>query len=223
MKHCNIIVAHHNFLVCEGLTSAIQKMYPLFEIHIASQAIEIFHITNQFKIDLVFLDSRLSLLNNKEVIHLLKRAQRNIKIIGISISDDLNEIMNMINAGVDGYLMYITCPDEISQMIKAIIGGEKYFADCIKFLATNNQSKKINNYNSQNHKITLSEKERRILVLICRQYSNKEIAEILNICVKTVEMHRANLIQKTHAKNIVGCVLHAVETGIYKFSEGVVR
>ena len=225
MNHFNIVVANHHFLIREGLKSAILKMYPSVNIYTASQAVGIFNLINLFKIDLVFLDSRLSQLNGMEVISMLKREQKDIKVIGNSISDDLNEIMNLINAGIDGYLMNVTCQEEISYVIEKIMSGEKYFANSINFLVANNRSKKMNEFNAHmknyNCKIILSDKEKRILILICMQHSNKEIAGILNICEKTVEMHRSNIIVKTNAKNIIGCVLHAVEAGIYKSSKPV--
>ena len=64
-------------------------------------------------------------------------------------------------------------------------------------------------YNEQ-----LSNREKEILYLICKEYTSKEIAESLYLSEKTVDWHRLNLLQKTHSKNIAGLVLFALRCGI---------
>jgi DNA-binding NarL/FixJ family response regulator len=117
----------------------------------------------------------------------------------------------MYEAGACGYLNKYSGIQEIKIAVDVVMDGEKYFdPHIIEKLATYAEKKQA----FKNDKI-LSDRELEVLELICKGKSDKEIASILFVAVRTIEWHRINILSKTQNKNIGSLINWAIDNGLY--------
>jgi len=138
-----------------------------------------------------------------------------VKVIALSMYDDVRNIIEMISSGAAGYVIKNTDKKEIEKAIAYAMEGKNYFSPGVsgdlfqKLISQQKQKAIVDDIE------ILTEREKEILMLICKQLTTEEISEKLYIAVKTVETHRADLLSKTKAKNVAGLVLWAIKNGYY--------
>jgi DNA-binding NarL/FixJ family response regulator len=122
-------------------------------------------------------------------------------------------VVDMMEAGANGYVLKESKKEEIIQAILTASEGGSYFCErtsmqLSKLLATSKT-------NRQEETIAFSETEITIMRLICEQKQNKEIADELELAVKTVEKLRTRILEKTKSANLVGVAIYAIKHGYY--------
>ena len=108
----------------------------------------------------------------------------------------------MIDIGVKGFILKDVDNKELEDSINKVISGGTYFSQELLLNLIKNKSFDEN--------ITLTKREKEVLELICKGYSNQQISEQLFISQRTVERHRSNLLLKTDSKNSISLVLYAI-------------
>jgi DNA-binding NarL/FixJ family response regulator len=127
--------------------------------------------------------------------------------------DGASHIMEMIDAGVSGYLLKNVNDRELIDAISQVMAGKMYFSSEVSeklTMVVMQQQRKL----EEPAKPKLTERELEILKLIANEHSNAEIAEILFISERTVETHRKNMLRKTNNKTIVGLLKFAMEQNL---------
>ena len=149
---------------------------------------------------------------------IIKKQFPQTAIIAFSMFDDPSNIMGMLQAGADGYLVKSSGKEEVINAIRTVSTGQSYYCSSIseKMYGTLMNSKELQQKNKQ---IEFSAQEKKVMRLICRQLSSKEIAASMNLAVRTVENYRHHIQEKIGARNVVGIALFAVVNEIVKFSE----
>lgn len=166
----------------------------------------------RFQPDLVLCDINLPDVNGLELAISLKRSLPQIKFAILSMFMDRPYVMKAVQSGLDGYLNKDIMEDEFLDAIRSIARGERYFS---KTIAQQLVHKWINVPDSHPLKEEiLTNREKEILVFICAGYRNREIGEKLDISIKTVNTHRANLIKKLQVKNTAELVKFAVQNNL---------
>jgi two-component system, NarL family, response regulator NreC len=135
-----------------------------------------------------------------------------IKILILSVHDDENFISLLIESGAHGYLVKDCDPQEIQEAILAVHQKGSYINDRALKALQHKMSRKARPVMLTG--LSLTRREEEILQLLCKQYTTEEMAARLFISVKTVNGHRANLLQKTGSRNVTGLVLYAIRNGI---------
>ncbi len=120
-----------------------------------------------------------------------------------------NTINEMINAGVNGYILKNSDKHEVLNAIAAIDKGEQYLSETVtqELLKANNAIEA----EDVGSKPNVTSREREIIQLIAKEYSNAQIAKALFISERTVETHRKNIFRKTNTKSVVGLLKFAME------------
>ena len=135
-------------------------------------------------------------------------------IIGLSMYDEDELIVDMLEAGAKGYLIKNAGKEQITEAIKTVYNQDPYYCKTTSHkLATMIAQSRFNPY-KKNAKATFSDREKEIIELICQEHSNKEIGDKLFISVRTVEWHRLKILEKMNVKNTVGLVIYAIKNGI---------
>lgn len=211
MKKLRLIIADDHHILLDGLKAMLHKQK---DIEIAGAYDNGLHLHEALPglgaIDLAIIDINMPGLNGHELALKMKETHPHIPILVLSMHDDGGHIMEMIEAGVSGYLLKNANDAELMHAIHTIAGGRMYFseevADKIESLVKNREQKKNEPAEPQ-----LTEREKEILALITREYSNARIGETLFISERTVETHRKNMMRKTGHKTIVGLLKYAME------------
>lgn len=176
---------------------------------------EVLALTAQERPDVIFMDIQMPVMDGIETTKRLKETYPDVGIIALTMFNDDNLVVDMLEAGAKGYLLKNTNAKEVAQAIQAVYNGGTYYCSATSQKLTKLiASSKYNPY-KRLPKPTFTEREIQVMKLICQEYSNKEIANVLNISSRTVETHREKILEKTDAKNAVGIALYAIKEGFY--------
>jgi DNA-binding NarL/FixJ family response regulator len=177
---------------------------------------ELIRIVEATNPDVVITDIKMPLMDGVEVTRYLKEHHPVIEIIALSMFDDEALVLEMLDAGAIGYLLKNSDKSEVIDAINSVYRGQTYYckftsgqlARLIAYSKSSNQKKQ--------KEAEFSEREKEIIRLICQEYTNKQIGEVLFISARTVEGYRMKILDKMEAKNIVGIVIEAIRLGIYE-------
>lgn len=167
--------------------------------------------------DVLILDINMPKLDGIGVLKTFKNRSFKQKTIILSGLSDPKIVQEMIALGANGFIEKGSASEHIIQAIKAVYRGEQYYSDEIKdslFDLYINESKTDEAIKSSVADEPLTEREVEVLKLITQELSTAEIADKLNITVKTIETHRRNLYKKIKVKNVVGLAIYAVKNNI---------
>lgn len=211
MKPTRILLSMHNSFFSEGIKNILaeQSGYEITNELFSSEALNN-HVVNE-ETDILILDLDMPELDAGKFVHYWNSSYNQIPILAISYSIEYQLIRDVLDQGIAGYLLKKRGISELLKAIDFIIKGKKYLCnDILRTLVKDNLDTP--------HHITgtnITDREREVLFLICSEHTNTEIADKLNISVRTVDAHRRNLLQKTKARNTAGLVSYAVKHGFY--------
>jgi DNA-binding NarL/FixJ family response regulator len=160
----------------------------------------------------ILMDMEMPEMDGMELNTKLHEQYPDIKVIVLSVHARERLIARMIEAGASGYLFKNCDKDELVTAIQTVVSSGYYInAQVLKAIQQNAGQKDRTMRVGSKIPVELSSREKEILNLICREYSNAEIAEKLFISVRTAEGHRNNLLVKTGCRNTAGLVLFAIK------------
>lgn len=159
--------------------------------------------------DIVITDMRMPGFSGVELCSDIRRFDPDVKVLMLTMVEDVKQIREAIKAGVNGYVLKMADADELLLAIRTILDGRRYYSDEVVIELAVGKDENLTTKPGTFAKLTLRELE--ILRLVGKEMSTNEIAEKLFISVPTVETHRRNLMQKIGAKSVVGMVLFAVK------------
>ena len=207
-----MFVDDHQILI-DGM-KALLKNNNRFEIageaNRCEKALEIIPLINP---DIIVADINLPGMSGIEFSTIVHHKYPNIKILALSMYGEKGMISQMLDAGVSGYILKNTGKKELVDALLKIYEGGLFFSEEVSAEMMKNISEK-KQLIEQEKKANLSPREKEILKLIAKEYSNKQIAETLFISEYTVETHRKNIFRKTNTKSIVGLIKYAIENNL---------
>lgn len=157
---------------------------------------------SQKKVDLLITDYNLPDEDGLTLVRKVKRKYPDIKVLVLSMHDEAHLVKEILKEGIDGYLIKKDSHNELLDAIYTIRSGKTYLSSDVNKIL-------IKGLNGQEEQRLLTEREREILKLISKEYTNKQIAEELFISERTVETHRKNIFRKTGTNNLVGLIKFA--------------
>jgi len=201
-----ILLADDHFLVLDGLEVLLSTFEFVEKTQSVLNFVELKETLKEESFDILLLDIHFGKHDGRTIIQEIKQLMPDIKVIALTSHSDSVTIKSSANAGFDGYLLKIDGREEIEKALKAVMNDEKYFSPKTQQVFFETQTSKT--------KTELTEREKEILQLIVQEKTTKEIAEQLFVSEKTVETHRASIMQKLEVKNIAGMVKKAIMQGL---------
>jgi len=164
--------------------------------------------------DLLLLDLNMPRMDGISVIKEIKKLSPNIKILTLTMHKDEEYILEAFRSGADGYCIKTASGEEVLSAIKIVLSGRQFVSPDIsdKILEGYLEGKKTIKETSSWDNLTRREKE--VLKLVGEGYQNKYISDYLCISVKTVEKHRANIMEKLDLHNASALTAYAFEKGL---------
>lgn len=161
------------------------------------------------EVDVVFMDISMPGIDGAETTRRALEIRPELKIITLSMYGDDHYYTRMVVSGASGFLLKDSEIDEVYAAVESAMAGDSYFSSALLGSLTRNMS--VLNALSPNEEDELSDREMEILVEVCRGLSNQEIADKLFISKRTVDKHRANILEKTGCKNTANLVVYAIK------------
>lgn len=207
----NIVITDDHKLFRKGIIALLEDFDFIGEIQEASNGAELLELLAGMENlpDVILLDLRMPVMDGVEAQQKIRNLYPGVKVIILTMEDDEQYILHLISEGVNGYLLKNADPDEMENAIVKVVEKGFYFSDNISSLVMQNLKKKEKTEAVFNPEFT--ERELQVLELICRDFSNSEIADMKNISIRTVEGYRLKLVDKSGAKNIAGLVVLALK------------
>ena len=209
-----IVIAEDHTILREGLRSLLSSSANFEIVGEAGDGREAIRQVKKFKPDLILTDLSMPRMNGMEAIKEIKRESPATKILVLTVHRAEEYILATFRAGADGYLLKDSTHSELLMAVKKVLSGTHYISPEISEKVIEGYIEGKKSLKSRTSWETLTQREREILKLIAEGYRNKEIAEDLCISVKTVEKHRANLMEKLDLHSIQALTTFAIEKGL---------
>ena len=211
-----IVLADDHEIFRDGFNGLLKKQDEIKLIGEASNGQELVNITGKLLPDVVLTDIRMPVMDGIEATKLITEKYPQIFVIALSMFNDDNLVIDMMEAGAKGYLLKNAHKTEIIDAIKTVNRQEIYYCKqtsdkLIKMMANS----RFNPYRDKEGQ-SFSDKEIEVIKLICQQFSNKEMSEHLHSSVRTIEGYRKRIQEKMQVKNSAGIVVYAIKNNIYQ-------
>ncbi len=216
MRLINIILADAHPIYRDGLEQALNRLGIAGSILHASNGSEVLDLCELTDVDLIFMDAKMPKLNGLGTTSIIRKKNTKIKIIILSMLEDKLSILQLFNAGINGFMHKNTDHRQLLHAIDWVMNDKILVPDEVSEYFDYDYVKADGFEDHFNNPNKLSDREAEILLLICQQLSTKEIADKLSLTNKTVETHRNNIMVKTRAKNMVGLAFFALSKGYIK-------
>ncbi len=219
MKPVKVILVDDHSLVRAGIRSLILNIPGVEVVGEADNGRDAIKLIDELAPDLVLLDIAMPELNGLEVVARLSKEFSDTKVIILSMHTNEEYVVQALRSGASGYLLKDAAPNELEIAVNAVIRGETYLSPAISKHVVDNYLKRISNVAldkelSPDIFTQLTSRQREILQLIAEGNSTKEIANKLNVSIKTVETHRMQLMDRIGIHDVAGLVRYAIRAGI---------
>lgn len=205
-KYRILLIDDHKILL-EGA----QRLLGGLELYIvsgtASSGKEAISLLKSQDYDILVTDYELPDFTGLEIMRVARSVNPDIKVIVLSMHDDPSVVKELLKENIDGFVLKNDAHSSLLQALDKVTSGKKFFSDDISEIL-------VRQINSPSEKSDLSPRETEIIKLIARDFSTKQIAEVLFISEKTVETHRKNILRKTDCSSVVGLVNYAHAHGL---------
>ena len=192
-----------------GLKGLLEHSLDCSVVAEASSGEEFLELLPELETDLVFMDFSMGGLDGAQTTEQALAQRPDLRIITLSMFGEESYYTRMVKAGARGFLLKDSSIDEVIEAVETVTSGGNYFSPTL----LQNISRNLHSHLDENEEL-ISQREHEILVGICRGLSNQEIADELFISKRTVDKHRANILEKTGCKNTAALVVYAIRNGI---------
>jgi DNA-binding NarL/FixJ family response regulator len=211
-----MILADDHELFRDGFIAMLKKEPDIEIVGEAKDADELIKLTRELKPDVIVTDILMPPgMNGIEATKKILTEFPEIGIIALSMFNDENLLSQMIEAGAKGYLLKNAHKDEIIEAVKTVYRGHNYYCKSTTIKLTKILTNDTFFREGQNRKTLFSEKERAIIVMICKGFSSQKMADELHRSIRTIESHRKNICRKINAKNVADIINYAIKHKIY--------
>ncbi|MDP0498120.1 MAG: response regulator transcription factor [Verrucomicrobiota bacterium JB024] len=207
-----VVIVEDQTAVREMISQIVQSD-PSFEVVAEpGDGQEAYNLVMELKPDFVILDVMLPGLNGAEVLRRFSKHLKNTRVLVFSGYQNPSLVRELLQAGAHGFVEKSAPLSELKKGIEIVANGGSYFGPEVAQMLR----EAVLNPNASNRKgvDVLTAREREILQLIAESHSTKEVAQKLNISVKTAENHRTNLMKKLDLHDVASLTRYAIQQGL---------
>jgi len=212
-----VLLADDHALVRAGINALLQQMENVEVVAQAENGKQALSLILQHEPDVALLDISMPEMSGLEVTKYLSQEKPKIRIIILSMHNDEEYVAEALCSGAAGYLLKGSSPVELQLSINSVFQGGIYLSPNVSEYVVSGYVERIENNATSNDNLT--PRQREILHLIAKGKTTKEIGLKLNISVKTVEAHRANLMERLGIYDLAGLIRYAIRNGIVSSEE----
>ena len=206
-----VMIADDHSLIREGIKQLLEFDGTIEVMTEASNGVECLEKLEDIHPDVLLLDVNMPEKNGLEVLEEIKRKNYNVKVLILTVHNELEYLLKAIDIGVDGYILKDSESAELKKAIQAVLSGENYIQASL-IPALNNR---LANRDIDKDKIdSLTTRELEVLIKVANGMLNKEIATSLNISERTVKNHISNIFKKIDVSDRTQAAVFAIKNNI---------
>jgi DNA-binding NarL/FixJ family response regulator len=225
MSNIRVILADDHKLVRSGLSALLAGIGGIEVIAEADNGREALQLCESLQPDLILMDIAMSGMNGLEATTRISKDFPDVRVVILSMHTNEEYVLQALRAGAAGYLLKDAGISELELAIHAVSQGETYLSPPVSKHVISDYVRRVGLEEGKEGKMDrpaierLTFRQREILQLIAEGNSTQEIANILNISVKTVETHRMQLMERLDIHDVVGLVRFAIRVGLVTLEE----
>jgi two-component system, NarL family, response regulator NreC len=209
-----ILLADDHAVMRTGLRLVLERQSDFEVVAEASDGREAVGLAQQHHPEVVVMDVTMPNLNGIEAARQICTALPQTSIVMLSMHSDEAYVLRALKAGARGYLLKESAESDLIAAIRAVKAGKAFFSPAVSRMLVEDYVRQLQDREIEDSYELLTTREREILQLIAEGRSNKEIANILNLSLYTIETHRGNLMEKLNLHTVPELILYAVRKGV---------
>jgi two-component system response regulator NreC len=209
-----VLLAEDHTIVRKGLRSLLESAAGIEVIGEAKDGREAVEKVGQLRPDLVLMDITMPGLNGLEATRQIKKRFPEVKVLILTVHATEEYIFQILRAGASGYVVKQAAPAELLSAIQSVCQGQYFLSPSISRTVIEEYIRQAEAMAEPDSYDQLTDREREVLQLIAEGHSNQEIADLLHISVKTVETHRAHLMDKLDLHSAAELTQYAIRKGV---------
>ncbi len=214
MAIISYIIADDHEIFRNGILNILNKDHKLKCLGEAENGNELLNLLIISKPDIILLDLKMPEMDGLAAIGHIQQLYPTIKILVLTMYDEEEVILHLLDKGVNGYLVKTTKPSEIIRAIYRVYEEDYYLSDLVSRLMLKSRKQQSELPLKHKKNIELKDKEKEILRLICLELTTAEIGKKVYLSPRTVEGIRRNLLEKIGVRSSTGLIIYAVKNGI---------
>jgi RNA polymerase sigma factor (sigma-70 family) len=210
MKPIRVLIADDHALVRAGIRALVERIEGVVVVGEAGKGSEALNLVEELKPNLMLLDITMPEGGGFDVLEHVTRNFPDVRVIVLTVHEAGEYAIRALRQGAAGFLPKSAASTELEQAIQTVIRGERY-------ISPETSRKTLLEYGKSTKRdllATLSPRQREVLRLIAEGRTTKQIAQLLEISVKTVETHRAQLMERLDIHDVAGLVRYAIIVGL---------
>ena len=213
MNRIRVLLADDHTILRDGIRALLVDQADIEVIGEAEDGLSTVKMVGKLKPDVVIMDIAMPLLNGLEATRQIQRDYPQVKVLILTMHENEEYIRQVLAAGALGYVLKDAAAHDLLSAIRAVHQGEAVLSPAITRLVIEDYLR-WGDIRPEDTSNGLTPREREILQLIAEGYTNKEIAEILSLSVKTIQSHRSNLMSKLDLHDRGELIKYAIQKKI---------
>ena len=209
MQRINVLLADDHTIVREGIRSLLEARKEIKVVGEASTGKEAVEKAGEIRPDIVIMDISMPILNGLEATRQIRRLYPECKVLVLTMHENRESVRQILKAGAIGYVIKKSAAGQLFNAIDAVNRGEAFFSPTISKMLLEDYLEETDSPDE-----ILSSRETEVLQLVAEGHTNKEIADLLFISVKTVEGHKDNIKKKLCIYDQAGLIKYAIGKGM---------
>jgi two-component system response regulator NreC len=214
MRKIRIVLADDHKLMRSGLRVLLEQQPDLTVVGEASDGRDAVALVASQRPDVLVMDIGMPSLNGIAAAAQITHRHPEVSIVMLSMHSDESYVLRALKAGAKAYLLKDSAEADLIRAVHAVAEGKSFFSPAVSKVLLDDYVRKLKRSGTEDPYDLLTPREREILQLVAEGKSNKEIAQLLNLSVYTVETHRSNTMEKLNLRGVPELILYAVRKGI---------
>jgi two-component system response regulator NreC len=215
-KKIRILIADDHSVVRRGLRALLEASQGFNVVAECSDGEQAIHQAEKYHPDVVLLDISMPKVNGIEATRILKRQHPDIRVLMLTVHESEEYVYQVIRAGADGYVLKTADKKELWTAVRAVMDGGRFFSPGVSNIIVSQFTTRLRDDHvpSRPGQRLLTPREHEVLRCIAQGKTSRAIAAELLLSIRTVNTHRANLMQKLDIHEKAGLVRYAIQNGI---------
>src|SRR5579871_4496263 len=206
-----LVIADDHEIFRDGLMLMLSKEKDIILEGQAENGLELIELANSKRPDVILLDVKMPRMDGIEATKVLIKNNPDQKIIALSMFDEENLIVEMLEAGAKGYLLKNADKHEIIDAIEQVYEGNTFYCRHTSARLAKMIVKSNFNPHKKTDRIVFTDREKAIIKFTCQQLTAQQIGDKLFLSKRTVEGYRTKILEKMNVKNTAGVVIYALK------------
>jgi DNA-binding NarL/FixJ family response regulator len=206
-----VLLADDHALVRAGMRSLLGAMSQVQVVAEAASGEEALQLAERERPDVVLMDIAMKGMTGLEAAARLRERTPEVRVVILSMHAGEEYVLQALRAGAVGYLLKDAATGELELALRSVMRGESWFSPAVSRQVVEGYVQRVGGEPAAD---VLTARQREVLRLVAGGKSTKEIAFDLNVSVKTIETHRAQIMERLGIRDVAGLVRYALRTGL---------